>query len=279
MYKVKIHMNWFADDELCELFSRCAPNHDYRWKDLVLTSGDDHDFLVIINHGIDYPHDPLRTLYFWAEPSFSRERYRDEGWDPDPKDYLYWGNEHWLDKWGISLNYKQLQEPIYKDKVLSTVSSGLAVLPAYRARRAFNYLLHCLPYFDHYGRKPHGFNELEKYRGTLERKEEGLLAYKYHFNTENAVESGYYTERFVDAILCECLIFYYGCPDIERWVDPECFIPLDLTKLEESLTIVEKAIADNEWEKRLPAIREQKRKFMEELNPLNIIWKAIENHA
>ncbi len=54
--------------------------------------------------------------------------------------------------------------------------------------------------------------------------------------------------------------FYDGCPNLEAFLDPETFIRVPMDAPDEAIEIIRRAIAANEWERRLPAIREQKRK-------------------
>lgn len=54
----------------------------------------------------------------------------------------------------------------------------------------------------------------------LERKEEGLLPYRYSVVIENSRETGYFTEKLVDCLLCGTLPIYWGAPDIDRYFDP-----------------------------------------------------------
>lgn len=50
-------------------------------------------------------------------------------------------------------------------------------------------------------------------------KEEGLLDYRYSVVIENARETGYFTEKLIDCLLCETVPIYWGAPDIGRYFD------------------------------------------------------------
>ena len=112
-------------------------------------------------------------------------------------------------------------------------------------------------------------------RGDIVDKADALLPYRYTFNAENSLEPNYFTEKILDAILCECLCFYDGCPNLEAFLDPETFVRVSMDDPDAAVSIMRKAIAEKEWERRLPAIREQKRRLMEELNPLEVIRKVL----
>ena len=107
-------------------------------------------------------------------------------------------------------------------------------------------------------------------------KDRGLFPYKYTYGAENSRENNYFTEKICDAILSECLCFYHGCPNLHDFLHPESYISIDVCDHERSLEIIQSAIANNEWEKRLPYIRESKDKILNELQMLptleRIIW-------
>ena len=66
--------------------------------------------------------------------------------------------------------------------------------------------------------------------------------------------------------MCECLCFYWGCPNLEEFLNPMAFVRLDLNDLEGSLMIVKKAIEEDWWSERIDVIRKEKERIMKELN-------------
>lgn len=58
----------------------------------------------------------------------------------------------------------------------------------------------------------------------LGRKEDGLLPYRYSVVIENSRETGYFTEKLIDCLLCGTLPIYWGAPDIDRYFDPHGLI-------------------------------------------------------
>jgi hypothetical protein len=104
----------------------------------------------------------------------------------------------------------------------------------------------------------------KNYRGELEyyHREVGLFDYKYHFMAENTPIENYFTEKIVDCILSETLCFYWGCPNINTYIDENCFIRLPLDDLDECVNIIHKSIENNEWEKRIETIRREKQKIL-----------------
>ena len=75
----------------------------------------------------------------------------------------------------------------------------------------------------------------------------------------------YFTEKLVDGILSETLVFYHGCPNIEEFIDSKAFVRLELIDFEKDYLKVKEAIENNLWKERLPYIKEAKNKILNEL--------------
>ncbi len=80
----------------------------------------------------------------------------------------------------------------------------------------------------------------------LDRKEDALVPYKYHVAIENHIAPRHWTEKFSDAILCECLPFYAGDPAIGEIFPKESFIPIPIDDPAEAVRIVKAAITNDE---------------------------------
>ena len=50
-------------------------------------------------------------------------------------------------------------------------------------------------------------------------KSEGLARYRYSVVIENVRERNYFTEKLIDAVLCETVPIYWGCPNIGDFID------------------------------------------------------------
>ena len=55
-------------------------------------------------------------------------------------------------------------------------------------------------------------------------KPEGLAPYRFSIVIENVRERNYFSEKLVDAILCQCVPIYWGCPNIGEFFDPAAII-------------------------------------------------------
>ena len=52
--------------------------------------------------------------------------------------------------------------------------------------------------------------------------------YKFVFVCENSLGSGYITEKIFNCLLARCIPIYYGCKDVENFIDKDCFINMYL---------------------------------------------------
>jgi len=58
----------------------------------------------------------------------------------------------------------------------------------------------------------------------FEVKADGLAPYRYSVVIENAREPNYFSEKLVDAVLCSTVPIYWGCPNLDRFMDPSGII-------------------------------------------------------
>ena len=116
-----------------------------------------------------------------------------------------------------------------------------------------------------------GFDWYGKGVKPLDRKEDALVPYKYHVAIENHIAPHHWSEKFTDAILCECLPFYAGDPALAEIFPEECFIPIPIDDPAEAVRIVKEAIANGEYERRREAILEAKRLILTKYN----FWRQV----
>lgn len=272
MVRVRLHASWRDDQSLRELLSR-QMQKKYYWNDIEFVTDDSFDYLVIFNFPRkSFNIEPKKIIIFQGEPEFVRKNWGNF-YKPNPDIFLkvFDTNEYYsFPRWSINKDYNWLlNNSIEKSKIISAVVSNLSSTDKHKSRLNFveNYL-HKIKGFDHYGR---GVK-------SLENKEDGLFKYKYTFQSENTYEKGYFTEKLLDSIISECLCFYDGCPNLEDFIDPDCFIRVDTNKPEESYEIINDSINNNEWEKRIEKIRSEKKRILEEFQVFPLIEKTIKNN-
>ena len=108
------------------------------------------------------------------------------------------------------------------------------------------------------------YHNLKSYVGKTDNKTE-YSNYKYCFSCENNSEKNYATEKIWEPILFECLCFYWGCPNLDDYIDSSAFVRLPLDNFEESISIIKKAIEEDWWSKRIDIIRKEKEKILNKL--------------
>lgn len=179
---------------------------------------------------------------------------------------------HWF--YGVngknSRSYDQIAQnpPIDKQKLISTVTSSKRQKHTLHNKR-YHYIDQLekkLPELDRFGK---GIREIQD-------KAEALDAYKYHIAIENHICDHWWTEKLSDAFLGMCLPFYCGAPNASKYFPKESFIPIDINDLEGSYQIISDAIKNNEYQKRLPAIKEARKRVLEKYNFYATISQIIE---
>lgn len=181
---------------------------------------------------------------------------------------LYWHYGHPFDGKNY-LNYNQIKTtpPPVKTKTISTVcSQRTGRVTLHSTRVDFTWKLKAeLEELDIFG---HGVNPMND-------KAEALDSYKYHIAVENHVCPHHLTEKLPDAFLGYTLPFYHGAPNASDYFPKDSFIPININDYERSREIILSHIANNEYEDRLPYIREARRIVLEEQNLFAILNSQI----
>jgi hypothetical protein len=121
--------------------------------------------------------------------------------------------------------------------LISVVLSNKRITRQQRARvKLIKYLENEIPGLEVYGR---GFKEIDD-------KAEILLQSKYHIALENSSHVGYWTEKYVDALICGCQIFYVGDPELTKVFSS--FTVLNIHDFEYSKKVILNSLRSNLWE-------------------------------
>lgn len=137
--------------------------------------------------------------------------------------------------------------------------------------RRFNFLrelMQIMPEIDVFGRGAHPLPDNDK-AGALD-------SYRYHVAIENYIGPHHWTEKLSDAFLGLTLPFYAGCPNAADYFPADSFIPIDMKDPAGAARIIREAIANNEYEKRLPSIIEARRRVLYEHNFFALVSREIE---
>ncbi len=92
----------------------------------------------------------------------------------------------------------------------------------------------------------------------------GLAPYRFSLAAENTVGTDYWTEKLADCFLAWTIPIYHGCPNVSDYFPPDSFISIDIRKPGETLAVIRKILAGGawEWERRLPALAEARRRVL-----------------
>lgn len=293
--RIKMICNWTDSKTLCDEWNWMSKG-DYKWNNLEITWEDtDIDYYVIINK--PKPGDfyiPEKTIIFQMEPQCNNQNQTwgvktwGEWANPDPNKFLMVRtSKNYLNNvlWQFSLSYNYFKStPIVKDEskgdIISSICSSKYFDPGHIKRIDF------LSYLEskndssiqlHIYNKDnlHGF---KSYQGQLTQyvdKHLGIIPYKYYFMCENNSEKNFITEKLWEPIICETLVFYWGCPNVSEYINPLAYVQLDMEDFEKSYQIIKDAIENNLWERRIKYIREEKEKILDYYNFFPTIERII----
>jgi hypothetical protein len=281
--KVQLLCNWCSSETLARTWNKMSQG-EYTWNNITLVWGGEPDYYVVVNKPPpDAKIDKKRTILFRMEPHMERNPKQWGEWaDPDPTQFLKvckHNDEYNNNEWHLSKTYSELKTmKITKteDKVVSTVLSAKYKDPGHIKRVDFVKFLERNDIPVHvYGSNHWDYKD---YKGSppYHCKDEAMFPYKYVFNAENHSIKNYYTEKVIDGILAECLVFYNGCFNLRDFIDERAFVYLELSNMKGDSEKIKKAMEENLWEKRLPYIREAKKKILEQLQFFPRIERIIE---
>ena len=270
--KVKVLCNWTSPENIRRLLNKMSKGN-YRWNNIQIVMDKDPDYFVVINapnHG-ENP-DPSKTIIFQMEPYMDgKNKSRWGKWsNPDPKEFFRvcsHNSDYNNNEWHLSKTYEELKTmKINKtESILSTVLSSKYFDTGHIKRIDF------VKFMEKKGMPVHVFGDnkwdYKDFKGSLSphEKDKGMFPYKYVFNCENNSIKNYYTEKLIDGILSECLVFYSGCYNAREFIDERAFVYLELSNFDDDYKKVKSAIDNNLWEERLPYIRSAKKKILEYL--------------
>ena len=90
----------------------------------------------------------------------------------------------------------------------------------------------------------------------IENKWDGLAPYRYSLAIENSSSNDYWTEKLADCFLAWSIPFYYGCTNLEDYFPEESFIRIDINDHKKALEKIKAITEADDWNKRIPAIKE-----------------------
>tara|TARA_B110000483_G_scaffold31823_1_gene38678 strand:- start:363 stop:2720 length:2358 start_codon:yes stop_codon:yes gene_type:complete len=269
---------WNSSEEITQEFGLMCKFRNRLFENMMLVT-EKPDYWVIINQPNEEDLGKVqleKSLYFCLEPnmeefpwimSIDRSRLH---YFHDPRSSFNAG------QWMLStLNIELMIPRVTKQSKVASIISNKSFHKGHVLRiELLKHLDMHSTFLDVYSRE--NFFNLRSYIGPIRAfmQHEVFFKYKYYLMPENSCKDYYVTEKLWEPILCECVCFYWGCPNIGSLLNEKCFISLDITDVEGSRKIISDAIQNNEWEKRIGFIRDAK-KFI--LNDCGILSKIYNN--
>ena len=271
---------WNSSEELCYEFNLMTPERNYIYNNIKITWTDENiDYYVIINkpkeNDISY-YEPNKTIVFTMEPKALNHEYGinkifGEWANPNKNIFLH-VNDHENNlnnvQWKLNIPHEILIKEI-SDKNINKIASIISYKNWFDGHKLrINFIKHIQDscnIIDIYGKE--NYHNFKYFSGALkdDKQENVLLPYKYYLSVENNYEHNYSTEKIWEPILCEQLCFYWGCPNLEEYIDSKAFVRLDLNDFNSSLNIINQAISEDWWSQRIDIIRKEKQKILNEL--------------
>ena len=109
-----------------------------------------------------------------------------------------------------------------------------------------------------------------KYR-PMKDKVEGLSNYRYSVIIENSQQKYYFTEKLIDALVCETVPIYWGAPNINDYFDLRGIIHC---KSFEDIIFALHSVSIEDYMSRMPAIMKNKKISIDKFSQINPIEKA-----
>lgn len=173
--------------------------------------------------------------------------------------------------WMYGENYDVIkkQVPMKKTKKISTICSNKQQGHTAHARR-FEFTKKMeeeIAVLERFGR---GFKWIDK-------KAEALDNYEFHVCIENHIGENVWTEKLADAFLGYTVPIYCGCPNIYDYFPKDSLIQIDINDFDKSIKIIQDIInTPGEYERRLTAVIEARRRVIEEYNLLAMIVEIVQ---
>lgn len=284
---LKLLCNWTTSEQLTKIWNKMSKGN-YQWNNLQLITGDtEPDYYVVINAPPSgFKLDKSKTIVFRMEPNMDKHPKQWKEWSKldeseFKKVFSHEGGYHNNIEWHINKTYMELKSMVIEksiDMVLSTVLSSKYRDPGHIKRVDF---IKFLDTKEDINVDVFGDNkwDYKNFKGSLpyHNKDKALFPYKYCFNVENNNIENYFTEKLVDGILAECLVFYHGCSNIRQYLPDDSYVWLELSNFEMDYQKIKKAIEEDWWSKRIDKIREAKKLILDKYQFFPRLEKELVN--
>jgi hypothetical protein len=146
---------------------------------------------------------------------------------------------------------------IAKDKLISVMCTTKTITEGHRKR--LEYVEKLASYFG---------SRIDIFMGPgqVEDKWDTIARYKYHICLENSSLADYWTEKLSDAFLGLAYPFYYGCLNLADYFPKRSFTFIDINDFQKSVSIIEKAIENDQYNNLLESLKIAKNLVLDKYN-------------
>jgi len=263
--KVQILCDWTSTEKVCAEFDQMNET------DIKVDANGVPDYYIMINRpGQMQSYNLSKTVVFHMEPAKFINTLGE--WSDADSTKIMHVHSHKKFLNNVQWNFKVPSIPEKNDSLVS-ILSGNNWDPGHKLRIEF--VRRNQDIVKVYGRS--NFNNVSCYQGKVphENRSNIYAPVKYCIACENNAEINYATEKIWEPLLCECLPFYWGCPNLEDYIDPRAFVRLPLEDPELARKIIEKAIVEDWWSQRIDVIRDMKKKIRTQLGMFPMLKKII----
>lgn len=279
--KVKLSCNWATPKDLCNQWNKMSKGN-YTWDTIQATWEEDYDYLVIINYSPEHINVcPQKTILFemnpdtekfWKDNKISTDRFM--------KVFAH-STDHNNVEWTLKYTYSELAKTQFNlmKKGCPTGTSVSIVLPYEYREPGHIKKIDFAKYFTKYLKEVEGEKKtvsldvfgcgnwgLESKRNMTDTDtDDALINYRYTIAVENKFRKNLFTEKLINGILSETLVFYHGCYNIREFIDPRAYVYLEFSNLRKDSETIISAITSDLYTERLPYILEAKKKILNEL--------------
>ena len=163
---------------------------------------------------------------------------------------------------------KAMQPPVKTGLISTLCSSKQMAYTAHARRHAFTQRLKTeLPELELFGRGVRFIAD----------KAEAIAPFKFHLAIENHISEHHWTEKLADAFLGYAVPIYCGCTNIFDYFPEDSLLHIDIDDFEGSLRAIQRLLStEGEYERRLGAVIEARRRGLDEYNLPAMISRIIE---
>ncbi len=270
MIRVGIEKNWSSMWVSEERFLNQSKSGKGSWGRILFHIGYDEgdDFLLILNRSkrsfvsrlppsriwgvIQEPPNEIFSPMHYGQPWMGRV-YNQMNCSADPRRQFILAPP--MVPWFVNMSYGEAESfgPPVKKFDLSCITSKTVFFAGHLARKEMlGSAIKLRPDIKLFGR---GFEFVEE-------KEAALMPFRYSLVMENFRNDYYMTEKIFDCLLCWTVPIYYGAPNISDFFPQGAVLPVDGTQ--QSLMSAFSLMSRDDYERRLPALAEARRRILEE---------------